>query len=130
MTGNFTFVGRQYPIRINNNEFFIDLLFYHRDLACLVAIELKAGVFKAEYAGKMAMYLAALDKFDKRKNENTSIGIIICKEKDRDVVDLSLQYITKPIGVSTYKTYTEKDLPKEISIYMPGLEEFGKRLIN
>jgi len=131
MGGNFAFIGKQYPVTVNENEFFIDLLFYHRKLKCLVAIELKTDEFKTEYASKMALYLAALDKHEKDPNENPSIGIIVCRDKDRDLVDLTLSFITKPVGVATYTTYKSKEkLPAEISKYMPTVEEIKKRLLS
>lgn len=83
MGGYFTFAGNQYRLEIDGQEFFIDLLLYHRQLRCLVAIELKIGAFKPEYAGKMQFYLSALNDMAKLPDENPSIGIILCKDKSR-----------------------------------------------
>lgn len=126
MGGYFAFIGHQYRVEIGDNEFFIDMLLYHRKLKCLVAIELKAGDFKPEYAGKMQFYLSVLNDRVKFEDENPSIGIIICKSKDRTVVEYTLKDVNKPIGVSTY-TVTEK-LPKELSKYLPSPDELVKRL--
>jgi predicted nuclease of restriction endonuclease-like (RecB) superfamily len=126
MGGYFTFVGNQYRLEIDGTEFFIDLLLYHRQLHCLVAIELKVGVFKPEYAGKMQFYLSALNDMVRLPEENPSIGIILCKEKSRIFVEYALRDSRKPIGVSTYKL-TGK-LPRELKKYLPSPEEMIKRL--
>lgn len=105
----FTFVGNQYRVEFNNKEYFIDLLFYHRSLNSLIAIELKIGAFKPEYIGKMNFYLTLLDKFEKLAEENASIGIILCADKNHLDVEIALQDINKPIGVAEYKLL----LPKE-----------------
>ncbi|MFO0795009.1 MAG: PDDEXK nuclease domain-containing protein [Candidatus Brocadiaceae bacterium] len=101
MGGYFTFVGNQYRLEIDDQEFFVDLLLYHRRLWCLVAIELKVGAFKPEYAGKMQFYLSALNDRAKLPEENPSIGIILCKDKSRTIVEYALKDTKKPIGVST-----------------------------
>jgi predicted nuclease of restriction endonuclease-like (RecB) superfamily len=126
MGGYFTFVGNQHRLEVDNQEFFIDLLLYHRHLRCLVAIELKVGAFKPEYAGKMQFYLSALNDRAKLPDENPSIGIILCKDKSRTIVEYALKDTKKPIGVSTYKL-TEK-LPRELKKYLPAPEEMIKRL--
>src|SRR3990172_216860 len=118
MGGYFTFVGNQYRLEIDDQEFSIDLLLYHRQLQCLVAIELKIGAFKPEYAGKMQFYLSALNDRAKLPDENPSIGIILCKGKSRTIVEYALKDTKKPIGVSTYKL-TEK-LPRELKKYLTG----------
>ncbi|MEK6646657.1 MAG: PDDEXK nuclease domain-containing protein [Candidatus Firestonebacteria bacterium] len=116
MGGVFTFVGNQFRLEISGKEFFIDILLYHRRLKCLVAIELKVGEFKPEYAGKMQFYLAALDDLIKMKDENPSIGIILCKYKDHTIVEYALRVSKKPIGVATYKMTTQLsgNLKKEL----------------
>jgi len=124
--GYFCFIGNQYRFEVNNKEFFIDLLLYHRKLRSLVAIDLKIGGFIPEYAGKMQFYLSVLDDQIRLNNENSSIGIIICKDKDRTIVEYALKDVKKPIGVSTYKI-TPK-LPKHISKYLPSKEEIEERL--
>ncbi|PQA97193.1 hypothetical protein B0A69_00845 [Chryseobacterium shigense] len=105
----FSFIGNQYRLEYNNKEYFVDMLFFHRGLQSLVAIELKIGSFKAEYVGKMNLYLSLLDKLEKGKNENQSIGIILCADKDHLDVEIALQDINKPIGVAEYQLL----LPKE-----------------
>jgi predicted nuclease of restriction endonuclease-like (RecB) superfamily len=105
----FTFIGNQYRLEYNNKEYFVDMLFFHRGLRSLVAIELKIGSFKAEYAGKMNLYLSLLDKIEKGNDENQSIGIILCADKDHLDVEIALQDINKPIGVAEYQLL----LPKE-----------------
>jgi predicted nuclease of restriction endonuclease-like (RecB) superfamily len=119
--GDFSFIGTQYPLKISNKNYEIDLLLYHRELQCLVAIELKIDSFEPEYAGKMNFYLSALNKIVKKQHENPSIGIIICKSKDRTTVDFALQDVNKPIGVATYNL--TKELPKNIKDFFPSNEE-------
>ena len=99
----FSFIGNQYRLEYNGKEYFIDLLFFNRKLNCLVAIDLKIGEFKSEYAGKMNMYLSLLDEIEKEERENQSIGIILCAEKDHLDVELALRDINKPIAVSDYE---------------------------
>jgi len=125
MGGEFSFVGRQYKVKVGETDFFIDLLFYHRELQSLIAIELKRGAFKPEHLGQIEFYLTALDKQVKKEHENPSIGIIICQKKDRTVVEYALHDKRKPIGVSTFQ---HKDLPQSISQYLPTEEEILNRL--
>lgn len=99
----FSFVGNQYKISIDNQDFVIDLLFYHIKLKCYIAIELKVVEFKPEFASKMSFYLTALDEQVKDENDNPSIGIILCPNKSNKIVDYTLKYINKPLGVSEYK---------------------------
>ncbi len=105
----FSFIGNQYRLEYNRKEYFVDMLFFHRGLCCLVAIELKIGSFKPEYVGKMNMYLSLLDKLEKAENENQSIGIILCADKDHLDVEIALQDINKPIGVAEYQLLLPKD---------------------
>jgi len=128
MGSDFTFVGNQYKLEIDDEEYFIDLLLYHRRLKSLIAIELKIGKFKPEYAGKMSFYLSILNDTVKLKDENQSIGIIICKEKNRTIVEYSLKENMQPMGVSTYQT--SKVLPKNLEQYLPNTEEIEKSLMN
>ena len=102
---DFTFLGEEYPIQVGNEDYFIDLLFFHRELQCLVAIELKIGAFKPEYLGKMNFYLEALDRKLKKNHENPSVGIILCKTKDQNVVVIS--WLGKRFG--EYIMNSEKD---------------------
>lgn len=128
MGNYFCFVGSQYRLEVDDEEYFIDLLLYHRKLRSLVAIELKVGKFKPEYAGKMQFYLSALDSRIKLDEENTSIGIIICKEKKRTTVEYALRDAKKPIGVATYKITSL--LPKELLKYLPSKEDIEKKLVD
>ncbi|MBS1578054.1 MAG: DUF1016 family protein [Bacteroidetes bacterium] len=105
----FSFIGNQYRLEYNSKEYFVDMLFFHRGLQALVAIELKIGSFKAEYVGKMNLYLSLLDKLEKGENENQSIGIILCADKDHLDVEIALQDINKPIGVAEYQLLIPKD---------------------
>jgi predicted nuclease of restriction endonuclease-like (RecB) superfamily len=98
------FVGEEFPLTVGQSEFRIDLLFYHRDLRCLLAIELKIGPFKPEYVGKVQFYLAALDEQERRQHEMPSIGLVLCKSKDSEQVRLALTAAASKIGVATYKT--------------------------
>ncbi len=123
----FAFIGNQYPIKLNDEEYFIDLLFYHRKLKCLVAIELKTGSFKPEYAGKMNFYLNLLNDFVREPDENPSIGIILCGDRNRIEVEYSLKGIDKPVGVAEY-TLTRK-LPAELADKLPKPEELEKEIM-
>lgn len=100
---DFTFVGEEYRIQVGNEDFYIDLLFYNRELACLVAFELKIGKFKPEYISKMDFYLEALDRQEKKINENPSVGIILCSDKDEKVVEFAMSRSMSPTLVSEYK---------------------------
>jgi len=100
---DFTFIGNEYKIQVGNHDFFIDLLFYNRELSCLVAFELKLGEYKAEYLGKMNLYLEALDRDVKKENENPSVGIILCSSKDKDVVEYSISKNMSQTLISEYK---------------------------
>jgi len=122
----FTFIGNQYKLKGNTKDYFIDLLFYHRGLRCLVAIELKTGEYKAEYAGKLNLYLNLLDNQMKMKDENPSIGIILCAEKDSFEVEFSLKDFHKPIGVAEYQL--TKELPDKLKGKLPSAIELKKHL--
>lgn len=87
---DFTFIGDEYRVQVGNHDFFIDLLFYNRELSCLVAFELKLGEFKAEYLGKMNLYLEALDRDVKKEQENPSVGVILCSSKDEMLLNIQL----------------------------------------
>ncbi len=126
MGGVFSFMGNQFRIEISDKEYFIDILLYHRRLKCLIAIELKIGEFKPEYAGKMQFYLTALDDIVKVKGENPSIGIILCRNKDRTIVEYALRESRKPIAVAKYKITTK--LPKELRKELPAPEQIRKLL--
>jgi predicted nuclease of restriction endonuclease-like (RecB) superfamily len=126
MGGLFAFVGSQFRLEVEDKEYVIDLLLYHRRLKCLVAVELKIGEFQPEFVGKMQFYLTALDCHVREPDENPSIGIILCKEKNRTIVEYALQDGRKPIGVATYQIV--RRLPKELKGQLPGPEEIAKLL--
>ncbi|MDX2128701.1 MAG: PDDEXK nuclease domain-containing protein [Chloroherpetonaceae bacterium] len=126
MGHQFTFVGNQVKLAVAEKEYFIDLLLFHRQLQCLVAIELKVGEFLPEYKGKMEFYLSVLNDQMKLPNENDSIGIIICKEKNRTIVEYSLKTASQPIGVATY-TLTE-DLPYQYQNLLPSGKEISDKI--
>ena len=120
----FSFIGNQYRLEFNNKEYFVDMLFFHRKLRSLVAIELKVGGFKPEYVGKMNFYLTLLDRLEKSTDENPSIGIILCAEKDHLEVEVALQDIHKPIGVAVYQLLPQEELQRII------LNEMNKTIDN
>ena len=126
MGGMFAFMGSQYRLDIDGSEFFIDLLLYHRTLKCLVAVELKISEFKPEYVGKMQFYLAALDDKVRLPDENPSIGMILCREKNRAVVEYALKESNKPIGVAAYRTV--RRLPKELKGKLPEPKQIERLL--
>jgi len=101
---DFLFIGEEYKLQVGNSDFFIDLLFYHRGLQCLVAFELKADKFKPDHLGQLNFYLEALDRDVKKPNENPSIGVLLCKDKDSEVVEYALSRSLSPTMVSEYKT--------------------------
>ena len=110
----FSFIGNQHTLTFNDKEYRVDLLFFHRRLRSMVAVELKIGEFKPEYVGKMNFYLSLLDKFEKAPDENPSIGIILCAEKDHLEVELALQDVNKPIGVAEYQYLLPKNKLQEL----------------
>ena len=126
MGGLFAFMGSQYRLEVDGREFFVDLLLFHRRLRCLVAIELKVGEFQPEFVGKVQFYLTALDRQVRQEDENPSIGIILCKEKSRTIVEYALHDANKPIGVATYEI--TRTLPKELKGQLPRPEEIAALL--
>lgn len=122
----FSFIGNQHRLVVDEDEFFTDLLFFNRNLQCLVAIELKRGKFKPEYAGKLNFYLNALDEQEKLPQENNSIGIILCKEKSNKVVEYAFKSIDKSMGVATYKT--SRQLPAQFKKVLPNADDLKKLL--
>ncbi|MBI3371900.1 MAG: DUF1016 domain-containing protein [Betaproteobacteria bacterium] len=123
----FCYIGRQYRLALGANEYFIDLLFYHRFLKALVAMELKLGAFEPEFAGKMDFYLNLLNEKERAPDDNPSIGIILCAEKDDVVVEFSLKSKTNPIGVARYEL-TDK-LPRELKGKLPSEQELRRALL-
>lgn len=108
---NFTFVGEEYRIQVGNNDYYIDLLLFHRGLSCLVAFELKIDDFKPEYLGKIKFYLEALDRNVKKPHENPSVGVILCKSKDEEVVEYAL---SRNLSKSMIAEYRTKLIEKEV----------------
>lgn len=126
MGGMFAFVGSQFRLEVEGKEYFIDLLLFHRRLKCLVAIELKIGEFEPEFVGKMQFYLIALDRQVREEGENPAIGIILCKEKTRTIVEYALMPADKPIGVATYEIV--RRLPKALKGQLPSPEQIARIL--
>jgi predicted nuclease of restriction endonuclease-like (RecB) superfamily len=122
----FAFVGRQYKMLVSDNEYFIDMLFYHLELRCYVVIELKAGKFKPEYAGKLNFYLSAVDSLLKKPDDNPSIGILLCKKKDKIEAEYSLRDINKPIGISDY--LLTNSIPDNLISKLPTVTELEDEL--
>ena len=122
----FAFVGRQYHLPVGNKDYYLDLLFYHIRLRCFVVIELKAVEFEPEFAGKLNFYLSAADDLLKTENDQPTIGILLCKNKDKIEFEYALRDINKPIGVSEF-TFTEI-LPEELKTNIPTVEEFETEL--
>ena len=123
----FAFIGNQYQVKFGEEVYFIDLLFYHRKLKCLVAIELKSGKFKPEYTGKMNFYLNLLNVSIREPDENPSIGIILCGDRNRMVVEYALKGINQPIGVAGYEL--TKHLPSELADKLPQPEELERQIM-
>jgi predicted nuclease of restriction endonuclease-like (RecB) superfamily len=128
MGGAFTYVGNQHRLEIGGQEYFIDLLLFHRKLRSLVAIELKIGEFKPEYKGKMEFYLEALADKECYAEENPPIGIIICRTKNKTVVEYSLRTASRPIGVASYTTVQQ--LPVDFRDQLPSPEEIARRMLS
>ena len=126
MGGMFAFVGSQYRLEVGDQEFFIDLLLFHRRLRCLVAVDLKIGRFQPEHVGKMQFYLAVLNDQVRLDDENPSIGIVLCKSKDKTIVEYALKDSDKPIGVATYRMVST--LPQELKDELPDPEQIAQLL--
>lgn len=122
----FSFVGRQIPLKIDGEDFYIDLLFYHIKLRCYVVVELKSGKYKAEYAGKMNLYLSAVDDLIRTEDENPSIGLLLCKEKSEIVAEYSLRGTSQPMGIAEYEIINS--FPKKLTANLPSIEEIEKEL--
>lgn len=120
---DFLFIGEEYNLQVGNNDFYVDLLFYHRGLQCLVAFELKADKFKPEHLGQISFYLEALDRDVKKPNENPSIGVLLCKDKDSEVVEYALSRSLSPTMVAEYKT----QLPDKKLLQRKLNELFGNK---
>ena len=122
----FAFIGRQYRLLVSENEYFLDMLFYHLNLRCFIVVELKSGKFKPEYAGKLNFYLSAVDSQLKKTGDNPSIGLLLCKSKDAIDVEYSLRDISKPIGVSDY--LLTQAIPEKLITNLPTVEELENEL--
>ncbi len=122
----FAFVGKQYHLEVSGQDFYLDLLFYHLTLRCFVIVELKSGEFKPEYAGKLNFYLSAVDAMLKKDTDNPSIGLILCREKDRLIAEWALKDMAKPMGIAEWKI--QEMLPEELKGKLPSIEEFEKEL--
>lgn len=123
---DFSFIGNQYRIEVDDKEYFIDLLLYHRRLQAMIAVELKIGDFKPEYKGKMEFYLNVLNDTVKLQHENAAIGIIICKTKSCTTVDYALKSSNQPIGVATYSLLSK--LPDYYKHILPNAEMIAKKI--
>ena len=122
----FAFCGNQFQVTVSNVDYYLDLLFYNTRLRCYVVIEFKKCKFKPEYAGKMNFYLSAVDATLKHELDNPSIGIILCKTKDKLTADYALKDINKPIGIAEYKL--SDFLPEELADTLPSAEDIEKRI--
>lgn len=123
---DFAFIRNQYHLDAFGEDQYIDLLFFNRQLNCLVAVELKKGKFKTSYLGQLQGYLSVLDGFERKPHENPSIGLILCKDMNRSFVDYVIQDYSKPMGVATYKT--SKDMSEELKNALPDVETLKKLL--
>ena len=126
----FSFVGSQHRLDIGGQDFYVDLLFYHRRLRCLIAVDLKTGPFQPEHAGKMNFYLAALDDLDREPGDNASIGLILCREHNRVVVEYALRGVDTPIGVARYQLLPSGTLPDELAAALPTAEDFRSEALD
>jgi predicted nuclease of restriction endonuclease-like (RecB) superfamily len=124
----FAFVGRQFKIEISNRDFYLDLLFYHFKMRCFVIIDLKKGEFLPEYAGKMNFYCSAVDDILKQESDKPTIGLILCKGKDKIFAEYALRDLSKPIGISDYEL--TKSLPDNLKSSLPTIEEIENELMN
>ncbi len=122
----FAFVGRQVHVEVGDKDFYIDLLFYHLKLRCYVVVELKAGEFQPEYAGKLNFYLSAVDSQLRHPTDNPSLGLLLCKSRDKVVAEYALRDMNKPIGVAEYQLV--QALPKELETDLPRIEDIEREL--
>ena len=122
----FAYVGNQYHLEVEGEDFYIDLLFYHLDLRCFVVVEIKTGNFRPEYAGKLNFYLSAVDDLLKKEHDNPSIGILLCKNKKGMIAEYALKDVNKPIGVSEYRLLDT--LPREYEKVLPSIEDIRSRI--
>lgn len=127
MGHGFAFMGKQYPLEIGGKDFFIDLLFYHTQLRCYVVVELKAGEFKPEYTGKLNFYLSAVDDLLKHPEYDApTIGILLCKERNKIIAEYALKNIEKPIGISGYTLSAQ--VPNDLKGKLPSIAELENKI--
>jgi hypothetical protein len=124
----FSFVGSQYPIEIDGQDFRLDLLFYHFKLRCFVVIDLKMGDFQPEFSGKMNFYVSAVDEVMRHADDQPTIGIILCRSKSRTIAEFSLRGMSQPIGVSTHQI--GKEIPPNLMDSLPTVEQLEAELNN
>lgn len=124
----FAFLGRQYPLEVDGDQFYADLLFYHVKLRCYVVIEIKVRTFKPEDAGQLNFYLSAVDDKLKHENDNPTIGILLCKSRSKVKAEYAFRHIFRPIGVAEYETMLTKALPKELKSSLPTVKEIEEEL--
>jgi hypothetical protein len=124
----FAFVSRQVHLGVGGEDYFLDLLFYHLKLRCYVVIDLKIGGFKPEYAGKMNFYLSAVDDRMRHPDDKPTIGLLLCKEKEKITVEYALRDMKKPIGVAQWRTRLIESLPKRLQGRLPSVKEIEKEL--
>ena len=122
----FAFIGRQYLLKVGENEYKIDLLFYHIRLRCFIVVELKSGVFKPEFTGKMSFYLSAVDDLLRKENDNPTIGLLLCKSKDKVEAEYALRGISQPIGVAEYEL--SKAIPVNLKSQLPTIQDIENEL--
>jgi predicted nuclease of restriction endonuclease-like (RecB) superfamily len=122
----FAFVGRQYHFEAGNEDFYIDLLFYHLKMRCFVVVDLKRGDFKPEYAGKMNFYCSVIDDILKHKSDEPTIGLILCENKKKIIAEYTLRNSTKPIGISEYEL--TRALPENLKSSLPSIEDIENEL--
>jgi len=123
----FSYMGRQFPIRVGDSDFVIDLLFYHVKLKCYIVIELKARKFSPDFAGQLLFYVTAVDELLKDEIDKPTIGILLCLDKDEVVVDFALKRMNSPLGVSTFR-YTE--LADDVKAVLPTVEELQEEMLS
>jgi predicted nuclease of restriction endonuclease-like (RecB) superfamily len=124
----FAFVGRQVHLDVGGEDFYVDLLFYHLKLRCYVVVDLKAVAFKPEFAGKMTFYLSAVDDRMRHRDDAPSIGLLLCKSKNRVIVEYALRDLAKPIGVAHWETRLVEALPEDLKGSLPTVEELEAEL--
>ena len=124
----FAFVGRQYRLEVSGEESFLDLLFYHLRLRCFVVVDLKMEAFKPEFAGKMNFYLSAVDDQLRHRDDQPTIGLLLCQEKNRLIVEYALRDVKKPIGVAEWRTRLVESLPKKLQSSLPTIDQIEAEL--